>query len=100
VNAGSAGLPFDGDPRPAYARLTLNRDGWQAEIVRVAYDHQAAIRDFYDSGFMVGAGPLARLVLIELSEARSQLFQWAALYQDRALRGEISMEDSVREFLE
>ena len=99
VNAGSAGLPFDGDTRPGYARLTFNKDAWQAEIRRVDYDLQAAERDFYESGYFEEAGPLVRLVQIELHEARSQLYHWSLRFQDRALQGEISMEESVRRFL-
>ena len=38
VNPGSVGMPFDGDPRAAYAVL---RDG-AVEHRRVAYDHQAS----------------------------------------------------------
>ena len=38
INPGSVGMPFDGDPRAAYALL---RDG-EIEHRRVAYDHEAA----------------------------------------------------------
>jgi predicted phosphodiesterase len=99
VNAGSAGLPFDGDVRPSYARLTCQNDAWTAEIVRVDYDLAEAEKDFYRSGYVREAGPLVELVLIELREARSQLFGWAIRHQERALRGEITMEESVRECL-
>jgi predicted phosphodiesterase len=100
VNAGSAGLPFDGDTRPAYAQLTYHKGKWNAEIVRVEYDLQAAERDFYTSGYLPDAGPLVELVLVELREARSQLYNWSIRYQDLAWRGEITMDDSVREFRE
>ena len=39
VNPGSAGMPFDGDPRAAYALLT---DDSRIELRRVAYDHEAS----------------------------------------------------------
>lgn len=39
VNPGSTGLPFDGDPRAAYALL---HDGGSVELRRVAYDHERA----------------------------------------------------------
>ena len=39
VNPGSVGMPFDGDPRAAYAVV---RDGGEVEHRRVAYDQQAA----------------------------------------------------------
>jgi predicted phosphodiesterase len=100
VNTGSAGLPFDLDHRPAYARLSWSEMGWEAEIVRVPYDLEAAVADFFTTGFIPEAGPLADLVLVELREARSQLFQWACLFQERCLAGELSMEASVKAFLE
>ncbi len=99
VNAGSAGLPFDGDTRPSYAQVTWSKGEWKAEIIRVEYDLSAAERDFYESGFIDEAGPLAQLVLIELRQACSQLFQWASRYQEKALAGEISMQDAVQDFL-
>ena len=37
INAGSVGLPFDGDTRAAYA---LVREGGEAELRRVEYDHE------------------------------------------------------------
>lgn len=99
VNAGSAGLPFDGDTRPSYAQVTWSKGEWKANIVRVDYDISAAEKDFFESGFIDEAGPLAQLVLIELRHACSQLFQWASQYQDMAMAGEISMQDAVRDFL-
>ena len=45
VNPGSVGMPFDGDPRAAYA---LVRDGSELEHRRVEYDHEAAARDVRD----------------------------------------------------
>jgi predicted phosphodiesterase len=99
VNAGSVGLPFDGDRRAGYAQLTWMHGEWRAEIIRLEYDYGEAERDFFASGFMEGAGPLAELVMVELRQARSLLFHWALTYQERALAGEISMEQSVREFL-
>jgi predicted phosphodiesterase len=99
VNVGSAGLPFDLDTRPSYARFTWKRSGWSAEIVRVDYDLHQAEQDFYDTGYLGQAGPLVDLVLIELRTARSQLFNWAIRYQDLALQGEISMQESVERFL-
>jgi putative phosphoesterase len=100
VNVGSAGLPFDLDTRPSYGCLTWRRSGWSAEIVRVDYDLRQAEQDFYDTGYLGQAGPLVDLVLIELRTGRSQLFNWAIRYQDLALQGKISMQESVERFLQ
>ena len=99
VNVGSAGLPFDGDPRPAYARLAWQHGAWHARIVRVDYDLAQAERDFYTTGYLTDAGPLIDLVLIELRLSRSLLYHWAIRYQQPALRGEISMRQSVDRFI-
>jgi predicted phosphodiesterase len=99
VNAGSVGLPFDRDPRLAYAQLTWRESGWQAAIVRLDYDRITAEQDLFDSGFMEDAGPLARIVQLELRQARSLLFGWASKFQTHCLAGEISMEDSVQKYL-
>ena len=99
VNAGSAGLPFDGDTRPSYAQLTFSKGQWQANIQRVDYDIKQAEQDFYRAGYLEGGGPLVKLVLIELRSGRSQLFNWAMRYQQRAIQGEISMRESVSQFL-
>lgn len=99
VNAGSAGLPFDGDTRPTYARLAWQAGAWHVEIQRVAYDLHQAVCDFRQAGYLDGAGPLAQVVYQELVHARSLLFGWASLYQARILRGEISLSASVDLFL-
>ena len=99
VNVGSAGLPFDGDTRPSYAQLTFSNHQWQGRIVRVEYCLEAAIRDFHISGYLADAGPLSKIVLVELKEARSLLYYWAKKYQSRAMSGSISMRESVDEFI-
>lgn len=99
INAGSAGLPFDGDPRVSYAQIAWIDGKWYARVPRLAYDLQAAEEDFYKSGYLNGGGPLVELVLIELLQARSQLFQWADRYQQSVLDGEMTMAESVKLFL-
>lgn len=99
VNAGSVGLPFDGDPRLAYARLCGEGGHWEAKIVRLDYDRCRALRDFELSGYLEEAGPLVHLVWYELQCARSHLYTWALHYQERALRGEISVAEAVRQHL-
>jgi hypothetical protein len=95
VNAGSAGLPFDRDTRAAYARLAWQGGRWRAEIRRLSYDLHAAETDYYQTGYLENGGPLVRLVLRELLTARSHLYTWAINYQDAALHGRISLEESV-----
>jgi putative phosphoesterase len=99
VNVGSSGLPFDGDRRLSYARFTWHKAKWDAEIVRLDYDIQAAERDFYLSGYLAEGGPLVQLVLFELRHACSQLYNWSRLYQYQSLQGKITVDRSVRDYL-
>ncbi|HUF39424.1 MAG TPA: metallophosphoesterase family protein [Anaerolineales bacterium] len=99
VNAGSVGIPFDGDWRAGYARLVHRNGGWDGEIVRLAYDRARTFNEYQDSGYLTEAGPIAWLVLAEYVFARSQLFAWHRDYYDRVQAGEIDIETSVREQL-
>jgi diadenosine tetraphosphatase ApaH/serine/threonine PP2A family protein phosphatase len=61
VNPGSVGMPFDGDPRAAYAVL---HDDDQIESRRVSYDHEqsaAAVRERF--GDTVWTDTVARRIL-------------------------------------
>ncbi|MEW5958879.1 MAG: metallophosphoesterase family protein [Chloroflexota bacterium] len=55
VNAGSVGLPFDGDPRACYVIIShlAAPDGrlTQVEFRRVIYDVEKAIKQFYTNGY-------------------------------------------------
>lgn len=99
VNVGSAGLPFDGDHRVSYARLTWQQNRWTAEIVRLNYNRAQAERDFEESGFIAQAGPLARLMRAELQQACSTLYDWTCDYAAAVEAGEISLEESVARVL-
>lgn len=99
VNVGSAGLPFDGDTRASYAQMVWQQGQWQAEIVRVEYDRQRAERDFFETSFFEGSGPLGALILDEFHTAQSRLYQWTETYRPLVLAGEMTMAQSAREFL-
>ena len=99
VNAGAVGLPFDGDWRASYARLIWDGEQWRGHIQRVPYDRERTEQAFYTTGFLEEAGPLARLILVELQQARSLLYQWTVAYRERVLSGELSLEESVEAFL-
>jgi len=99
VNTGSVGLPGDGDGRASYGRVTWERRGWRAEIVRVAYDRVAAERAFFDSGFLTEAGPEAEMALVEFRAARDARTRWRAVYGEAVRRGELTLAESIRRFL-
>jgi predicted phosphodiesterase len=98
VNAGSAGLPFDGDTRASYAQLTW-RNGWQATIARVAYDRDQTKRDFAAIGFMRESGAIAALIYDEFRTARPRLSRWMERYKDAVLAGDLTPAESVRDYL-
>jgi hypothetical protein len=93
------GLPFDGDTRLAYARLTRRRRGWQAQIVRVPYDVAATARRYAESGMLEAVGAHAHIMLRELQTGRSLLFDFVPTYHERVLAGAISLDEAVREYL-
>ena len=99
VNAGSVGLPFDGDRRAGYAQAVARRSGWYVAIKRLAYDWRATWRDCEAEEFVAGSGPFARLISRELEIARPLLTEWANRYHHLVLAGEITMDRSVSEFL-
>ena len=99
VNVGAVGLPFDLDPRASYAQLTWRAGRWTAEVVRVEYDRAQADRDFDETGFMDEAGPVARLIRDELTQARSNLFEWTRDYEAAVVAGHMTMAESVQRFL-
>lgn len=99
VNPGSVGLPFDGDPRAAYARCVWRAGSWQVDIRRLDYDRAAAEASFADTGFLDEAGPLTRLMLRELQTARSLINQWLSDYEADCLAGRIGVMAAVERFL-
>jgi len=100
VNVGAVGMPFDGDWRAAYAQLTWQNGQWEAEIVRLTYDRESVAEQFYASGFIPDAGPLAEIMLLELRQARSHIHRWIAHYEPLVLAGELTMEESVQRYLQ
>jgi predicted phosphodiesterase len=98
VNAGSVGLPFDGDMRASYAQLAW-RDGWRASIVRVAYDREQAERDYASPSFLHESGVTAELIYDEFRTARPRLSRWLDRYKDAVLAGELTAAESVRDYL-
>jgi len=100
VNAGSVGLPFDGDTRAGYAQITWQDGDWQANIVRISYDLRAAEQDFYDFGCFDEGGPIIELILTELRTGMGQLYPWVAKYNTAIKNGLITVEAATEEFLE
>lgn len=67
VNTGSVGFPFDGIPQPSWAILRLEGGRWRAEIIRVAYDHEAVAGDLRASTHPDGPTFARRLLTATVS---------------------------------
>lgn len=63
INSGSVGAPYDGDPRASYVRLEGDRQGWRAEVRRIAYDREALERGYRQSSLLAEGGVVAELFL-------------------------------------
>ena len=99
VNAGSIGLPFDGDTRTGYAKLVQKDGEWQAELIRFDYDIAAAREDLFNTNFIPDGGPLANLVQTELEIAWPQLSYWFKEYETLVMQGKIDIDQAVQNFL-
>jgi putative phosphoesterase len=99
INAGSVGLPFDGDVRASYAQLHWQHGGWHAAITRVPYDREQTARDYVETGFLRDSGVIAELIFDEFRTARSRLDRWMERYRAPVLAGEISAADTVHDYL-
>jgi putative phosphoesterase len=99
VNVGSVGLPFDGDTRAGYARLTRSGAGWNAEIVRLGYDLDATVRAFVEDGSHEAVGAVAPLMLREIKTAESLVYTFAHDYFERIFAGALTMDEAVRQFM-
>jgi len=85
VNVGSVGLPFDGDPRAAYALLVRDRDGWHSEVRRVPYDRDRVLARYRTTGFLDECGAMAAMAAREIETARSHLVPFEAWCRERGL---------------
>ncbi|MFD2113461.1 metallophosphoesterase family protein [Thiorhodococcus fuscus] len=99
LNVGSAGSPFDGDPRGSYAQLEWHHGRWHWEIIRFDYDRAHADRNFHDSGFIDQGGPLVRILYEEWRRARLLMPLWRRDFEPAVLAGERPLQPAVDAFL-
>jgi len=90
---------MDGDARAAYGRFCLRAGRWQAEIARVDYDKAQAECDFVDSGFLAEAGPMAKLIYLELQQSRPHVGPWWRRYMDAVKARELTVAEAVASYL-
>jgi putative phosphoesterase len=100
LNAGAVGLPFDRDPRAAWAKLEYVQGAWHAEVLRVEYDRALTEEAVFSSGFADQGGPMVPLILDELRHARPRLRQWHDEFEPLVAQGAMTVEESVTELLQ
>jgi predicted phosphodiesterase len=100
ITAGSVGLPLDGQPTAQYLLLEQHSNGWQLHYQSVAYDLQATVRRFYESGYLEAAGPMARLFLREVLTAAPHFVPFLRLYSQWSQQAPLSLEAALVRFLE
>ncbi|MFU8806014.1 MAG: metallophosphoesterase family protein [Bradymonadaceae bacterium] len=72
VNVGSVGLPFNADWRAQYAILTVDESSGHIDVEfrQVPYDREAFLETYQTSGFLEEGGVTARLLFMEVEQAR------------------------------
>lgn len=88
VNVGSVGLPFNGDTRAQYALFERTAGGWEVELRGVAYDLAETLEIYESSGFLAAGGATARLLKLELENARPFLVPFLKWAEAREVRPE------------
>jgi len=74
VSVGSVGIPLVGQPEAQFGLLTRHaRRGWVVRHVSVAYDVEAALARFEDSGYLRAVGPMAQVFRREIATGSHQL---------------------------
>lgn len=74
LNAGSAGLPLEGNPAIAtYILLHSRPDGWDAEFRRLSYDISPLFEEFERIQFVQAVGVTARMYIEEFKTARLRI---------------------------
>jgi len=98
-NVGSAGSPFDRDPRGSFGKFVFRGGRWSGTIERFIYDRAQTERDFHTSGFLDEGGPLARLIFAEWRRATVLTAGWRRRYEQAVLDGAIDLHTSIEAYL-
>jgi len=90
VSVGAVGLPLAGRPEAQWALLERGRAGWRVEHRSEAYDVDAALLRFDESGYLDAAGPIGLLFRREVATGAHALVPfmrferaWRAAVTDR-----------------
>jgi predicted phosphodiesterase len=102
IIAGSVGLPHSGKPRPEYVIMAHEKGQWTPHFKSVAYDVEAALREYRESGCLERGGPVAWMLYDEILCAEARLAHFLPRILNRNPKP-VTLEDwkvSARAFLE
>lgn len=99
INCGSVGLPDDCKTVAQYLLLEQYRDGWRVRHQAVAYDVEATLRRFRETGYLEAAGPMGRLLMRQVATATVQVMPFLGYYKRWRAESEITLTEAVERFL-
>jgi hypothetical protein len=99
VTASSVGLPLEGHPTAQYLLLDQENDGWAIQHQSVAYDLEATLSRFQDTGYLASAGPMAHLFYREVLTGGHHIVPFLNLYSKWSQQEDISLSQAVDRFL-
>lgn len=99
VNCGSVGLPDDCHTLAQYVLLEQFKGGWHIRHQGVAYDVEATLRRFDETGYLEAAGPMGRLFLRQVATATVQVMPFLGYYKRWRMESDITLSDAVDRFL-
>ena len=95
ANGGCVGLPSSGQTDASFVLLELTAGKWVPQLIRVAYDVEAVIREFHESGFMERGHVWARAVTKSLRTGQYYTLQCIELVNQYAKETAISFEEET-----
>ena len=99
VSVGSVGIPLTGRPEAQFGLITRHpRRGWGVRHVSLAYDVEAALARFDDSGYLREVGPIAQVFRREIATGSHQLVPFVRFERRwREANGEHTDDDASME---
>lgn len=96
---GSVGIPLNGKTEAQYAVLEPHAGAWYPTFYAVPYDVEATLKRFHETGYLEGAGPMARLFYREVATAAHQLIPFLRGYSRYSEGGRLGLSAAVETFL-
>lgn len=100
VSNGALGLPLDCHAVAQYLLMTRTHGRWSWQFRGVAYDVEAAVRRFRDTGYLQEGGVMAYLFMRELQTASHQVVPFLRMFARwRETEPDLGLDDGLARFL-